>query len=696
MHLFLFLLVKNSSKNGQSMDGGPKQHELQYVCSSPSALKIIKVYTLEGLDRFISRNRVGSVVLTLSAAGFSGLSVADGNVSSAMLHGTDSAIASCQSIVDRGTPTWPVANSDALLRGSVYSEAFDIPQAKNSTRYEGKLTNGIDIVWKSLQTADAPVAMQITASIDQRPHTLWYLNKACVPSQKRQLIYNDAFQAIELQIVDVNDGSIKSTEALNPPVPQASHPGPAGKEGESSSQEAVVRVAMVDSGVNYTLPEINQRLARDDNGEIVGYDFWDNDEQPYDAQFGPSPFHVSRHGTKTASLLLKEATSVELVPYRYPRPAMERMRDLVEHAATNKVAIIGLPLGSNKPDQWQTFAEAARQHPDILFIASAGNNGRNIDKIPVYPAALDLANLLVVTSADDYVIPAEGVNWGRTHVDYMLPAEQQNVTGYSGDLEIASGSSYAVPRAMAMAARWLQDNPNWTAQELVAEFSRRYADGASAKYVRGGYIADPMASDDLSISLSGVQTLTRDEPSSEEEAAHIFKLPLSVFVLNERWTNEQISQGLLQAEQILNQCQISFNSVTISRLDVPEYLQDLDTGAARTLLSALDSDSEFNPIRVFFARDTRMLLPSDGASFARANTRRRPWLQDSVWLMENIEDTGIALAHELFHVLSNVGTHSRATNNLMRSRTSAANIDLHTNQCEAAIAHAKQSLLLFD
>jgi len=437
-------------------------------------------------------------------------------------------------------------------------------------------------------------------------------------------------------------------------------------------------------------------LARDNNGEIIGFDFWENDKLPFDAHFGPSPFHVSRHGTGTASLLLKEAPFVELVPYRYPRPDMTRMRDLVEHAADNNVVIVGLPLGSNKPDQWQEFATAAEQHPDVLFIASAGNNGRNIDQQPVYPAALELPNLLVVTSADDFVVPAEGVNWGRTHVDYMLPAEQQSITNFYGVPDQASGSSYAVPRAMAIAARWQRDNPTWKARDLISEFSRRYADGASAKYVGGGYIPDPIADDELEVVLSGVQTMTRDKPSSVDDGERLFNLPLSVFVLNNHWTNEQINESLLIAEEILNQCQISFHSVTISQLAVPEYLQDLDTGPTRTLISELDNNSDFNPIRVFFARDTRMLLPTDGASFARANTRRRPWLQDSVWLMENVEDAGVALAHELFHVLANDGTHNQVNNNLMQSNTSPSNLELLPDQCEAAITNAKESQLLFD
>lgn len=639
------------------------------------------------VDQIIGQSHLRSVVVTLAAAVISSVAVADAKAPSVFLKDTVSATASCRAILEDQQPTWPQANAESLIAESLTSEPFDNPRAAKSTRFKAKLVDGTDMVWTSLQTETAPVAMQITASRDGRPNTLWHLNETCEPTQLRKIIYDDDFKAVELHVINLDDGTIDSVEALNPPISSPLN---------TNTEPDVIRVAMVDSGVNYTLPTINQRLARDSDGELIGYDFWDNDTLPFDAQFGPSPFHVIRHGTATASLLLKEAPFVELVPYRYPRPAMQRMQALVEHAAQNKVRIVGLPLGGNKPDQWQAFAAAAKQHPDILFIASAGNNGRSIDSQPVYPAALDLANLLVVTSADDYVIPAEGANWGRTNVDYMLPAEQQDIINFAGQPVQASGSSYAVPRAMAMAARWLRSNPNWQADELIAEFSRRFADGASAQYVGGGYIADPLADEDLAVELVGVQTLTRDVSKNIDGEERIFNLPLSVFVLTDQWTSDQINQSLLQAESILNQCQISFTSVTVSRLGVPEYLQDLNTGPARTLTAALDNNSEFNPIKVFFARDTRMHLATDGASFARANTRRRPWLQDSVWLMENIEDSGVALAHELFHVLSNIGTHSRANNNLMQAKTSPTNIEIQPNQCESAIAHAKQSMLLFD
>jgi len=606
-----------------------------------------------------------------------------------LLQSSESANASCTSLIQSGLAIWPTPSStpdDATASATIIREPYTNPRGQQGTRIVAEMPTGFSIVWTGIGPKESFTAVQIETHFDNQGLSQWVFNGDCEALQHRVRLYNQDGHATALHVMNPSDGSIQRAEALNPPIPQVT---------SSTKGSNRLRVAMVDSGVNYTLTEINSRLARDESGAIVGYDFWEDDALPFDAHFGGSQFHVSRHGTGTASLLLAEADFVELVPYRYPRPDMKKMSALVEHAASNDVRIVGLPLGGNKKEQWESFSEAAEQYPDMLFIASAGNNGRNIDQQPVYPAALSLDNLLVVTSSNDFAVPAERVNWGRTHVDYMLPAEEQAILDFFGRPATASGSSYAVPRAVAMAARWLKDNPEWTATELKSEFARRFADGASARYVGGGYIADPLADGKLDVQLMGVQTLPRNDEGETGDSIPV-QLPLSVFVLHDEWSIESVNNHLLEAERILAQCNVKLNSVTISQLSVPEYLRDLKTGPARTLVSALNNNSEFRPVKVFFARDTRMLNPFAGEAFGRANTRRRPWLQDSVWLTHGIRDAGIALAHELFHVLSNSGEHIDMRDNLMQTRTSPDNTALTEAQCMAAVGMGRQNALLFD
>jgi subtilisin family serine protease len=218
--------------------------------------------------------------------------------------------------------------------------------------------------------------------------------------------------------------------------------------------------------VNYLLPVIAARLARDGNGTFLGLDLWDDDGRPFDGDTGRSPFFPIRHGTPVASLLVKEAPGVRLLPIRYPRPDLARMAEAVEAAASAGARIVVMPLGSRAEDDWAPFAAAATAHPEMLFVVSAGNDGRDIDAAPLYPAGLTLDNMIVVTSSDDFGRLAEGSNWGRASVDLMVPGEGLEVTDYRGARGTASGSSFAVPRVAALAVRLLQANPEWTTLEL--------------------------------------------------------------------------------------------------------------------------------------------------------------------------------------------------------------------------------------
>ena len=449
-----------------------------------------------------------------------------------------------------------------------------------------------------------------------------------------------------------------------------------------------VRVALVDSGVNYTLPRVAAALARHPDGTLVGRDFWDLDGRPFDRHPARGG-RLVRHGTRTASVLIDEAPRARLVPYRYPRPDMRRMRDLVAHAAGNEVRVVGLPLGGDERGEWDAFEAAARAHPGILFVASAGNDDRDIDERPVWPAALTLDNLLVVTSSDDFGALADGVNRGRRSVDYLVPAEHVPVLRFDGTRGTASGSSYAVPRIVALAARLLERHRDWRAPELIAELRRRFADGSHPRDVAEGAITDPLAVGAPEPRVTGERTLElRDVAASAGRSPPpelpALDVPLDVLVPNAAWDEARVDGTLVRAASILAACAIRLTPVLIRAVNAPTRLADLSTGGARTLFDAVRLSGSERRVSVVFARDTRMHDAYDGEAFGRGNTRRRPWLADSVWLTAPIRDAGIALAHELFHVLSNSGAHVERPGNLMLARTSGDNVTLELAQCETA------------
>ena len=506
------------------------------------------------------------------------------------------------------------------------------------------------------------------------PQLLISLARDCSFQGGRRLVYSDHGQALTIETLDQNLAAVGDPDWLNPPL-VFSEPGPkaASKHPDSS---APVRVGMVDSGVNYQLAEINRRLARDAGGQLIGYDFWEMDDLPYDSHPVNSGFFVQRHGTRSASLLLREAPAIELVPYRYPRPDMSRMSALVEHASANGVDILGMPLGSNRAEDWGSFERAARAHPHMLFIASAGNNGRNIDIEPVFPASLDLDNLLVVTSADDFVSPAEGVNWGPGSVDYLVPAERRQALDYAGTETLVSGSSYAVSRVAALAARLKQEHRNWGAEQLIDALRDRYGGDVPDVFdwVSSGYIADPVAG--APIRKSALVDFELEPSAADAEV----RLDMEFLLLDPQWSTSGIRDTLEQAFAILSQCGIGAGSVDGFSIQADDYLLDLSTGSARTLLEAAAARQP----TVVFARDTRMREAYLGEAFGLGNTRRRPWLAHSVWLMRGVDDPGVALAHELFHVLANSGAHVDDRPNLMQPFTRPESTELTPQQCQLA------------
>ncbi|QFT32365.1 Thermophilic serine proteinase precursor [Labrenzia sp. THAF82] len=335
---------------------------------------------------------------------------------------------------------------------------------------EARLVNG--------QTRQFRASYFEAAGPKLQAHLLAIADGNCV-IQSGRVIRHGTSPWIFLDQLDGDLETLRWSETLQAPWP-------------SGSDTGGVRVALVDSGLAYDLPLFRERLARDLNGVPLGYDFWDLDPWPYDGDTSRGAFLPIRHGTAVASILAREAPDATLVPFRYPRPDMSRMADIVQKAAEDGVRILAMPLGSNNLDDWTAFSDSMKDK-NILAIVSAGNNGRNIDQEPVYPAALPLENIITVTSADNFGRLASGSNWGRNTVDIMLPAENLTVTDFRGASGVTSGSSYAVPRLAALAARLLHKDPGLSAKDLKAQILSFATPSPfeARDVVSAGWIPDP-------------------------------------------------------------------------------------------------------------------------------------------------------------------------------------------------------------
>ncbi len=258
-----------------------------------------------------------------------------------------------------------------------------------------------------------------------------------------------------------------------------------------------VAVALVDSGVNYLLPEIAAHLAYGPDGRLLGLDLVDGDERPFDLDQSRNAFFPRRHGTAVASILAREAPQARIMPYRFGLERARGFARIVAHARTGGARIVLVPLGNGSAEDWAEFREVASAEPDLLFVVSAGNDARDIDARPVYPAAFGLPNQLTIGSCmgDGRIAPDS--NWGARTVDLFAPGEGVWITDAEGRRGPGFGTSFAAPRIAALAARLLAAEPGMNVSGLKAAILARakpmppHHQGLTL--ARHGWIAEPAA-----------------------------------------------------------------------------------------------------------------------------------------------------------------------------------------------------------
>jgi hypothetical protein len=191
----------------------------------------------------------------------------------------------------------------------------------------------------------------------------------------------------------------------------------------------------------------------------------------------------------------------------------------------------------------------------------------------------------------------------------------------------------------------------------------------------------------LSIAACLAMCVARAEPQVQllERESILFgtrasrPVPLTVVQLEgSGWTKERAIHAVREAAAILAQCDVGVRHVEWVRLAVPPQYLDFFVPLSRELARA-------HPVQrpaIYLVRDTRNRPAFEAEAIGRGNSRTRPELADTVWMIAGARDPGIALAHELAHVLMNSGEHSDEPGNLMGEQTALQNTALSPAQCK--------------
>ena len=250
-----------------------------------------------------------------------------------------------------------------------------------------------------------------------------------------------------------------------------------------------VVVAVIDSGVDYTHPDLTKNIwtrpeiikayEDDDLGAVDdqhGFNLVDDDGDPMDE---------NGHGTHCAGIIGAEGGNeigiagvnwnVKIMPLRFmdgdgagtTKDAIEAINYVIDRKRAGvNVRIISASWGSNTRSR--ALEDVIRKAYDegILFVAAAGNASSDNDATPHYPSSYNLGNIVSVAATTRNDQLASFSNYGAKSVQVAAPGEEILSTWLEHGFTEKKGTSMATPFVAGVAALVLSQNPKMSVDDL--------------------------------------------------------------------------------------------------------------------------------------------------------------------------------------------------------------------------------------
>lgn len=253
-----------------------------------------------------------------------------------------------------------------------------------------------------------------------------------------------------------------------------------------------VAVAVVDSGIDYTHPDLNANYRG-------GYDFVNDDDDPRDD---------NGHGTHVAGTIAAEDNGSGVVgvapeAHLYALKVLDAggegyWSDLIaalQWSVDNNIQVVNMSLGGVASDTVQTACQAAYD-AGLLLVASAGNEGRRPGKKDTIGDPADYDSVMAVAATDQDDVRAK---WSSTgpQLELSAPGVGINSTLPGGGYGTKSGTSMASPHVAGVAALVFAAHSGWSNAEVRDRLKNTADDlgepGWDSKYGEGLVDADEAA-----------------------------------------------------------------------------------------------------------------------------------------------------------------------------------------------------------
>ena len=250
-----------------------------------------------------------------------------------------------------------------------------------------------------------------------------------------------------------------------------------------------VVVAVLDTGVDYTHNDLADNMWSGNTNH--GYDFAGDDDGNNDNNPMPDEPYDKKghyHGTHVAGTIgavgdnnlgvTGVVQNVQIMAvkvfrpkgYAYNSDILEGM-DYVSQQIDNGVNIVAInaSYGGGGGSNGDTMDQAIQKLGDkgVVFCAAAGNDGKNIDNHPSYPASYDATNIITVAASDQNDELASFSNYGKKTVEVAAPGTNILSTFPGNKYAYLQGTSMATPQVVGTVALLASLKPDSSVSDRI-------------------------------------------------------------------------------------------------------------------------------------------------------------------------------------------------------------------------------------
>ena len=249
-----------------------------------------------------------------------------------------------------------------------------------------------------------------------------------------------------------------------------------------------VPVAVLDSGLDLLNPDLAGNVWTN-AGEVAGNGLDDDGNGFVDDVHGADtvgwdgdPTDGLGHGTAVASVIAARgdngvglsgmAWNAHLMPVKVLHDdgwgTTATVIAGLDYAIDEGARIVNMSLNGSSASQALEDAIRQAEARGVLVVTSAGNDGRNRDRVPSYPASERSPSVITIASADRAGALAPGSAFGRTTVDLAAPGAEILTSDLGGRFTRRSGTSFAAAYVTGAAALLAAAHPNVSSARLRA------------------------------------------------------------------------------------------------------------------------------------------------------------------------------------------------------------------------------------